>query len=979
MNKKYIILSLIVVLIFLLSGCFIGSKLTLPDPIVTLSEDGSYISWEEIPNAVYYEVNFNGTKISVRDETVYYFTSGGEDMTVTVQAIGDGLVYVSSAIVTITGDFSVMLDTPILTFNRVVDDLVIGWALIPNVSGYLLTINEVDLPEIASSIITYSYPMPAYGTYNVKLTALAPLGSFYVEASAEEEYIYVMPVPASMHQGEVTSKDYDKADSNNIEFLIDFNDDTTSGLSGEGITNSDYSYLSNVLSIDYSYLRTLSNATHNFTFTTEQFNQILTIEISDSRSPQLITSGTNFNKGTLGNADLEIELVLNSATLNSVLINDVLLTLNSDYLFESPKIIFDSTDLYSMDIGIYIVEIVLDYDSSVLSLYYTINIINTALPYSYDTSITFDKGSPANINFGLFMNTYNFDTLQGLLTEDDWNYNSSSDVLTIYDDYLMTLDNGNYNFVVYTDINAFAITLEVINNSNNCYNVAIDLDSDYPNMLLTWDYDGTSVDYYYRINSGSSVHIIGAKQAVITSVTKSSTFTYEVKAGSGAYSPIATWTPDAAGTSYMNTHYDFMGDSYDYYINSQEELNNFIYYACFDRTDAIIGGNLPGTSTPNTYGYIEMPEVFIAFDYGTTITSGDSVNELNIALNSIPLKGSYSISCSIYPDGRTTFTAIFRSVEEPDLNLNSENVAVQQDFYPSDIEDLKGPTERIPAYNSFAINSITKTQSVKSSEQLFNTVNIGVKPIPVVGSDAERIYNLAKDVLRDIITDDMTDFEKIHAIYDWLIYNVQYDKAVLEIYINPLDPNYDNLNRYDCFYLEGVFDDGVAVCDGFAKAFVLLNRIEGIEAIKVSGVSHSQNHAWNKVNLGGNWYTVDSTWGNITSTSGTEEHMTHAYLLVSDAELFDSHRESDPTVSSPVSYDFFKQDKYDGVNDYYIESIAEFQALITYLAHPGNTIYVEIYNDSISTNQQLLNSVTIVGSFSRYDIGNVLLLEIICA
>ena len=80
--------------------------------------------------------------------------------------------------------------------------------------------------------------------------------------------------------------------------------------------------------------------------------------------------------------------------------------------------------------------------------------------------------------------------------------------------------------------------------------------------------------------------------------------------------------------------------------------------------------------------------------------------------------------------------------------------------------------------------------------------------MPTEGSAAERIYGKMKAVLRSIISDDMDDFEKARAIYDWLIMNVTYDGELYDLLTG--SENVES-GEYNGFYLEGVFDNGVAV------------------------------------------------------------------------------------------------------------------------------------------------------------------------
>ncbi|MBR6739925.1 MAG: Ig-like domain-containing protein [Clostridia bacterium] len=143
---------------------------------------------------------------------------------------------------------------------------------------------------------------------------------------------------------------------------------------------------------------------------------------------------------------------------------------------------------------------------------------------------------------------------------------------------------------------------------------------------------------------------------------------------------------------------------------------------------------------------------------------------------------------------------------------------------------------------------------VTTSEQLWAVLEKGYLPkFPLEDSKAEWIFNRAKDVLRDIITEDMNDMQKLRAIYDWLCETVRYDNDVL---------SEGGIRQfYASNYLEGVFEEGRAVCEGIAKAAVVLSSIEGIPCVMIQGYGSSGGHAWNAVRLDSQWYTFCATFG----------------------------------------------------------------------------------------------------------------------
>lgn len=143
----------------------------------------------------------------------------------------------------------------------------------------------------------------------------------------------------------------------------------------------------------------------------------------------------------------------------------------------------------------------------------------------------------------------------------------------------------------------------------------------------------------------------------------------------------------------------------------------------------------------------------------------------------------------------------------------------------------------------------------ENSEQLYFLVMNGYRPKPRKGSVAERIYQLAKDVIHQRIVTTMSDFEKIKAIYDYLTGEIRYDYATAysrDTY----------LVKEQAYYLEGVFLNRLAVCDGKAKAYALLLNMIDIPCVRETGTNdNSGDHAWNMVRLDGKWYVSCTTYG----------------------------------------------------------------------------------------------------------------------
>ncbi len=250
---------------------------------------------------------------------------------------------------------------------------------------------------------------------------------------------------------------------------------------------------------------------------------------------------------------------------------------------------------------------------------------------------------------------------------------------------------------------------------------------------------------------------------------------------------------------------------------------------------------------------------------------------------------------------------------DADKNKLATVTLMEKNEYYTQIGDVFSTyqSKRISTFNDFAINKVDRTYECETTDQLFYVLSHGYRPLPVSGSAADRAYRQFKNIMREICDDDMTDLQKVEAIYDWLIINVCYDYAVAY----PTTPLAKPSSQYKAFFIEGVLE-GAAVCDGLSKAYSVMCAIEGIDCVRVTGklkgASESDaGHAWNKVQLMGDWYLSDSTWGNkaVSSDSRDYEYVSYEYFLFSDAmrEYGDNYESNEyKFYIADGDYDYYK-------------------------------------------------------------------------
>ena len=109
------------------------------------------------------------------------------------------------------------------------------------------------------------------------------------------------------------------------------------------------------------------------------------------------------------------------------------------------------------------------------------------------------------------------------------------------------------------------------------------------------------------------------------------------------------------------------------------------------------------------------------------------------------------------------------------------------------------------------------------------------------------VHDKMADVIKEIITDDMTDYEKEKAVYEWLYKWTTYNNE-------SLNPIVAGQNETHTPY--GVLRSHNAICVGDATTFKLFMDALDIPCVIIHS-TESGEHAWDVVQLDGEWYHVD--------------------------------------------------------------------------------------------------------------------------
>lgn len=142
-----------------------------------------------------------------------------------------------------------------------------------------------------------------------------------------------------------------------------------------------------------------------------------------------------------------------------------------------------------------------------------------------------------------------------------------------------------------------------------------------------------------------------------------------------------------------------------------------------------------------------------------------------------------------------------------------------------------------------------------------------------------KINDKVASLIKELITDDMDDYDKIKVIHDYIINHTKYD----------VERNNNSDSNYNSYIAMGPLFDGYATCNGYTDLMAIFLTKLGYNNFKVATtpdeISYSSTgHIWNAVYYNNSWVHLDLTWDDPVS-SDNKDYLYHTYFLVNSEEL----------------------------------------------------------------------------------------------
>lgn len=194
-----------------------------------------------------------------------------------------------------------------------------------------------------------------------------------------------------------------------------------------------------------------------------------------------------------------------------------------------------------------------------------------------------------------------------------------------------------------------------------------------------------------------------------------------------------------------------------------------------------------------------------------------------------------------------------------------------------DIEDISNNELLLTHLNNFVhpYNSFTNIKSTiaESGEITLNVTYL------YNNDEIASINEKVDEIIKNITTPEMDEYDTIKAIHDYIANNTKYD--VLR--------NEDGVSQYDSYKATGTILNGVATCNGYADALAIFLSKLGYDNYKIATTPQeisyeSTGHVWNAIKFNGTWLHIDLTWDDPVSKDG-KDYLYHKYFLVNNEEL----------------------------------------------------------------------------------------------
>ena len=184
-----------------------------------------------------------------------------------------------------------------------------------------------------------------------------------------------------------------------------------------------------------------------------------------------------------------------------------------------------------------------------------------------------------------------------------------------------------------------------------------------------------------------------------------------------------------------------------------------------------------------------------------------------------------------------------------------------------DVQTVSSDDTLLTNINNYA-NPFNAFNSIETTYDDSGEINIKLEQL-YTANEINYLNKIADMIIRDNITPQMNDEQKIKVLHDYIINKTEYDKV----------RNDTGTSSYKSNTAYGALVENKAICSGYADAMAILLDKLNIKNFKIA----SKTHVWNAVYINNKWLHLDLTWDDPVSERGPI--LDHKYFLITTEQL----------------------------------------------------------------------------------------------
>ncbi len=200
----------------------------------------------------------------------------------------------------------------------------------------------------------------------------------------------------------------------------------------------------------------------------------------------------------------------------------------------------------------------------------------------------------------------------------------------------------------------------------------------------------------------------------------------------------------------------------------------------------------------------------------------------------------------------------------------------------NDLDKISDAKEGVLPYLNHFVHPFNNFENIITSVRSNGEINITINYL-YTDYEKKMIEEKADQIIAEVITKDMSDYDKIKTIHDYIINHTKYD----------IEQNDKGTSNYLSYKAYGPLLQGYATCNGYTDAMAIFLTKFKIKNFKVATElikDDASGHIWNAVYLPNQnkWLHLDLTWDdpvdNPSSPTG-KDYLQHKYFLITTSEL----------------------------------------------------------------------------------------------